>query len=77
MKEQSDFDLAVVTKLLREGKVLYSTGEKGALVNPFDVLALHAIEEHEAGQTRNLRGFGADLGFDLDGQGTGGERCQL
>ena len=37
-------------------------------INPFDVLALHAIEEHKAGRTRSLRGFAADLDVDLDGQ---------
>ncbi len=37
-------------------------------INPFDVLALHALEEHGAGRTRSLRDLTADLGVDLDGQ---------
>lgn len=54
-----------------------STEEKGALVNPFDVLALHGTEGHEAGQTHSLRDFVTGQSFDLDEPRTGGESCEL
>lgn len=34
--------------------------------NPFDVLAEHALREHDAGRTRSLRGFAAENNISLD-----------
>lgn len=34
--------------------------------NPFDGLARHAIEEHKAGRTRDLRDFAREHEFKLD-----------
>ncbi|MGH2613975.1 MAG: AbrB/MazE/SpoVT family DNA-binding domain-containing protein [Thermomicrobiales bacterium] len=36
--------------------------------NPFDVLARHAIAEHRAGRTRDLREIAAEYGVDLDAE---------
>ena len=46
----------------REGKVLrYAKAE-----NPFDLLAEHALREHEAGRTKSLRDFAAENNLALD-----------
>jgi AbrB family looped-hinge helix DNA binding protein len=34
--------------------------------DPFDALAEHAIAEHDAGRTRNLRDIARDIGLDPD-----------
>ena len=48
--------------LVREGKELRYV--KGA--NPFDGLAEHAISEHRAGKTRNLRTIAKERGSRVD-----------
>lgn len=35
-------------------------------INPFDGLAEHAVREHEAGRTTNLRAYAAARGIDLE-----------
>ena len=35
-------------------------------VNPFDILADHAIDEYKAGRTVNLRAYAAEKGIALD-----------
>lgn len=35
-------------------------------INPFDVLADHALAEWRAGRTKNLRDFAREEGIDLD-----------
>jgi len=68
--------LLTISSLIRSFFCM-STEEKGALVNPFDVLALHGTEGHEAGQTHSLRDFATGQSFDLDERRTGGESCEL
>ncbi len=36
--------------------------------NPFDGLAQHAIQEHRAGKTKNLRTFAEERGISLDAE---------
>jgi hypothetical protein len=37
-------------------------------INPFDVFAMHALQEHKEGRTRSIRDVAADLGVELEGK---------
>ena len=50
------FDTEEETEVIRMAKA----------VNPFDVLADHAVDEYEAGRTMNLRAYAAEKGIALD-----------
>lgn len=57
------------------GDVFFMQAEGGVLrlaktENPFDGLARHAMKEHEAGKTRDIRDIAKEWGVDLEGDGS-------
>lgn len=54
------------------GDVFFMQAKDGVLrlaktENPFDGLARHAMKEHEAGRTRDIRDIAKEWGVDLEG----------
>lgn len=55
------------------GDVFFMQAKDGVLrlaktENPFDALARHAMKEHEAGRTRDIRDIAKEWGVDLEGE---------